>query len=241
VNGSRLTDEWVQTLAKYIGGIAVSLYDSKELCYNAVEKLSKAGIVQVNIHKVFHSQNFDDCMQVIDDAATDPRLKEHLKAVMFLTLKPKGKRNKLMPCKDVASYKKLIKHAMSKGVQIGFDSCSAPSFLMSLKDDPDFEKYAGMVESCESNRMSGYVNVEGKWFHCSFTEGEPGWSGIDLMKVTDFMKEVWNSNEVERFRNKLLKQDNSKICGDCYLCPIYSLYDPVIGDASGKIINLEVV
>jgi MoaA/NifB/PqqE/SkfB family radical SAM enzyme len=42
INGYRLTDEWVETLAKYCGGIAISLYHDKDVCYNAVERLSKA-------------------------------------------------------------------------------------------------------------------------------------------------------------------------------------------------------
>ena len=239
VHGGGLTDEWIATLAKYIGGIAVSLYSDKELCYNSVERLSKAGIVQVNIHKVISEETLSECFQLVEDAATDQRLKEHLKAVMFLTLKPMGKRNKFHTCKDVTQYKKLINRAMELGVQIGFDSCSAPTFLMSLKDDPNFDKYAEMVESCESSRMSGYANVKGEWWHCSFSEEHPRWKSVNLLEVEDFMKDVWNHPEVLKFRDALVSQDNKHICSDCYLCPSYSLYAPEIGDASGSFNVIE--
>lgn len=248
VHGGGLTTEWSQSLAKYIGGIAVSLYSDKELCYNAVKQLSEAGIVQVNIHKLISEETFDECMALLDDAVTDERLVKHLKSVMFLTIKPKGKRNKMTVCKDVSKYKQLIDKALALNISIGFDSCSAPTFLMAVKDHPQFERIAGMVESCESNRMSGYVNVKGEWWHCSFTEEHPNWKGIDLMQVNDFMSDVWNAPEVVRFRERLTSQDNKHICGDCYLCPVYDLYDSKIGNVSvpcntigSKIIQLKEV
>jgi MoaA/NifB/PqqE/SkfB family radical SAM enzyme len=234
IHGGGLTDEWVQTLAKYCGGIAVSQYQDKDLCYGAVERLYNAGLKQVNIHKVIAEETLDECMQLIDDAKNDPRL-ANLKAIVFLTLKPKGKRNKLNTCKSVDKYKALIQHAFKSGITIGFDSCSAPTFLMALKDDPNFEQYAQMVDSCESDRMSGYANVQGEWWHCSFTEDHPKWKGINLLEVKDFLSEVWNSPEVLRFRDRLLKQDNSHICGDCVLCPVYDLYAPEIGNASDPV------
>jgi sulfatase maturation enzyme AslB (radical SAM superfamily) len=227
INGYGLTDEWVQTLAKYCGGVAVSVYDPKDVCYDAVKKLTDAGIAQVNIHMLVSEETLERCHQVIEDVKTDPRL-EKLKAVVFLTLKPKGKRNVLHTVKDVSKYRDLINHAFDKKVGIGFDSCTAPMFLAAMKDHPNFETLSNLSESCESNRFSGYANVDGIYWHCSFTEDQPGWSGINLLEAKNFNDDVWNHSEVRRFRSKLLDQDNSHIAKECYMCPVYDLYDPAI-------------
>lgn len=232
INGYGLTDDWVDVLAKYCGGIAVSLYHDKNVCYDAIERLNKAGIIQCNIHQVVAEETLEKCHDLIEDAASDPRLKKHLKAVMFLTLKPKGKRNGMNIVKDVAKYKGLIDHALDVGVQIGFDSCSAPIFLQAMKYDKNFDKYVQMVESCESGLFSSYINVDGVYWHCSFTEDQPGWSGVNVLEANDFIKDVWMNQETRRFRDKLVNQDNSHICHDCRLCPVYDLYNSDIGNAS---------
>jgi hypothetical protein len=81
-----------------------------------------------------------------------------------------------------------------------------------------------MSESCESNRFSGYANVKGEYWHCSFTEGMPGWSPINLLEISDFGLEVWSSAEVNKFRAKLLGSEQLEIAPECYLCPIFDLY-----------------
>ena len=190
-------------------------------------------MTQVTVHQLISEETFEKCKEVINDAANDPRL-AGLKAVLFLTLKPKGKRNKLNILKDVSKYRELINLAMDKGVNIGFDSCTAPIFLAAMKGHEDFDRLSMMSESCESNRFSGYANVEGMYWHCSFTEDHPDWKGIDLKEAKDFQKDVWTHPEVERFREKLVNQDNSHIAKDCYLCPVYALYDDTtIGNVPG--------
>jgi MoaA/NifB/PqqE/SkfB family radical SAM enzyme len=226
-NGYGIDDQWAQTLAEHLGGVAISAYDLKDVCYDAVERLSKAGIKQVNIHQLVSVQTFDKCKELIIDASTDPRLKD-LSAIMFLTLKPKGKRNKLQILKDVSKYRELVELAMQHRINIGFDSCSAPIFLMAMKGHPNFEAFSMMSESCESNRFSGYANVDGIYWHCSFTEDQPGWNGVSILEAQDFQKDIWMHPEVVRFRNKLLKQNNTHIDKECYRCPVYALYDDAL-------------
>lgn len=233
-NGYGLTDEWVKTLAERCGGVAVSRYENYDVCYDAVEKLTAAGIEQVTIHQLLSVETYDQCIQAIDDCANDPRLNK-LKAILFLTLKPKGKRNTNSILKDVEKYRKLVEYAIEKQVDIGFDSCSAPIFLMAMKDHPNFKNFSMMSESCESNRFSGYANAEGIYWHCSFTENQEGWKGIDLKKINDFQKDVWMAPEVVRFRDKLLCQDNKHIDSECYLCPVFDLYTAEIGNASDTV------
>ena len=233
VNGARLTDEIVAKLAHHCGAVAVSLYD-EDSCFDAVERISKAGIKQTNIHAVLCEETYDRCRDVVEKAATDPRLKGHLRAIVFLTLKPKGPRNSFTTIKDVSKYRALVERAMELDVGVGFDSCSAPTFLASIKGDPKFEQIAELAESCESTKFSFYCNVEGKFFPCSFTEGEPGFEGIDVLAATDFLKDVWNHPETVGFRERLLNQGESKVHKSCQLCPMFALYDPdVVGCAEG--------
>lgn len=238
INGFGLTDEWANYFAEMCGGIAVSVYEPKDVCYDAVRKLLDAGLTQVTVHQLVSEETFEKCKEVINDAATDPRLKG-LKAVMLLTLKPKGKRNKYHTLKDVTKYRELIDLAFSLGVNVGFDSCGAATFLAAVKDHKNFKQFSQLSESCESNRFSGYANVKGQWAHCSFTDGEPGWGTVNLLKIQDFETEVWQSGEVKKFRDRLMCQKNDHIDSEVYLCPIFPLYDEVrIGNASRKVIPI---
>ena len=246
INGYGLTDEWVDTFVKYLGGIAVSRYDNKDICYDAVKRLTDAGIAQTNIHMVVAQENIDKCYELIDDAVADPRLSK-LKAIVFLTLKPKGKRNTWNVVKDAEAYRKLVQYAFDRNIGIGFDSCSAPTFLAAMKDSPNFEQLSQLSESCESDRFSGYANVEGIWSHCSFTEGLANWGTVDLKTISNFNTEVWNSPEVKKFRGCLTCQDNSHVAKEVYLCPVFKLYDEKIGnsataiesDVGRKVINIK--
>jgi len=214
INGARMTDEYYDKLATLCGAVSVSRYNPKDVCYNAVNELSKRGLKQVNIHQLVSKETFSDCMGIISDAINDERLKG-LNAIVFLMLKPKGKRNTYhMVDKD--QYKLLVDFALESGVNIGFDSCSAPAFLDCVKDNVNYKQYEMLAESCESTRFSCYVNVEGKLFPCSFCEGEDGHQGIDVVNCNDFAKDVWNNEDVIKFRNKL-------ICSKEGRCPQFDL------------------
>lgn len=229
INGWGLTDEWVAILAKHLGGIAVSAYANKDVCYDAVKKMTDAGIAQTNIHKVISNESLESCYDLIDDAVNDPRL-VNLKAIVFLTLKPKGKRNKWNTLKDVNAYRELIEYAFERNIGIGFDSCSAKTFLAAMKDHPRFEQFCQLSESCESTLYSAYIDVKGHLYPCSFTEGEGTWKeGIDVTAVANFDKEVWNHPKVVKFRADNIATTDERICGDCRACVTFpDLYDPAI-------------
>jgi hypothetical protein len=212
--------------------VAVSVYEPRDVCYDAVAKLIAAGVRQVTIHQLVAEETFERALAVIADVRSDPRL-VGLSALLFLTLKPKGARNTYHPIRDVARYRTLVETARAAGINIGFDSCAAPLFLAAVADRPDFHTLATMTESCESDRFSGYANVRGQYWHCSFTEGVEGFSPVDLLAVTDFARQAWASPAVAAFRARLLRQDNRHIGPECYLCPVYDLYDPALGNASG--------
>lgn len=229
INGWGLIDELVALYSSKLGACAVSRYDNSDICYDAVKKLTDAGMTQINIHMLLACETLNDCYQVIDDAVNDPRL-EKLNAIVFLTLKPKGKRNKFTTLKNVNEYRDLVQYAFDRDIGVGFDSCSAPTFLAAMKDHPKFEMMAQLSESCESTLFSMYANVVGEFFPCSFTEGERGWeTGIDLTKIENFNKEVWNDPRTVAFRNKNIETTDESICSDCRKCVTFpDLYDAAI-------------
>lgn len=244
INGWNLDDEWVKVLSSKLGGIAVSRYANKDVCYDAVKRLTDAGMKQCNIHAVLSNESLASCYQLIDDAVNDVRLAK-MKAIVFLTMKPKGKRNKWTTLKDIDAYRKLIMYAFDRDIGIGFDSCSASTFLAAMKDHPRFAQFAQLSESCESALFSGYINVNGEFFPCSFTEGEGEWkNGIDVLAANNFESDVWNHEKTVSFRNKNIETTDKSICNDCRKCVTFpDLYDDSIVhrphvDAMRKSINI---
>jgi hypothetical protein len=220
INGWGLTEELAKKFASVCGAVAVSRYEPKDVCYNAVNMLTDAGLEQVNIHMLLSEETYDKCFEIVDDMKSDQRLAK-MKAVVFLGLKPKGRGVGFHRITSLEKFKALIDYAFEKKVSIGFDSCSSSSFLKAVKDHPNYDQYQLCAEPCESNLFSSYINSSAKYFHCSFTEGSDGFEGIDMLQVTDFLKEVWFSDEAKMFREKLL----NNICEEtgCRMCPIYNL------------------
>lgn len=218
VNGWGITNEHIKKLVKYCGAVAVSRYKTSiDSCYDTIYKLLDSGLEQTNIHMLLSEETYDDCFEVANDFISGKL--GNLNAIVFLLLKPKGNRNKYNGVK-LDKFKKLVEYCMENNVPIGFDSCSAPFFLKSVQDSPDFSKYKTLVEACESSRFSAYINVEGRYFHCSFTEGEDGWEGVDVLNCDDFLIDVWFAKETKKFRGKLSSQCHS-LGDDCKTCPIF--------------------
>ena len=213
INGERMTDERYDRLVKTCGAVAVSLYD-KDTCYNAVKNLTDKGMEQVNIHCLLSKLTYEKCCNVLRDRIADPRLAK-LNAVVFLWLKPKGERNTLKQLDSMEKFKELIDLAVKVGGKFGFDSCTANNFLEAVKDDKNYELYKTMSEPCESTLFSYYINVDGIGYPCSFSEGEPEFSGVDVLGCEDFVRDVWNAEETKMFRTRVLS--------NCRSCPVYNL------------------
>jgi sulfatase maturation enzyme AslB (radical SAM superfamily) len=212
-NGYDLNQKWASTLASLCGAVAVSNY-KKDVCYDAVKRLTDAGLKQVNIHQLVTVETLPQILATLGDITTDTRL-SNLNAIVFLSLKPKGKRNKLTPVND-AQFKEIVSICLEKEINFGFDSCSAGKFLKSIRGHKLYGAYNKLVEPCESSLFSAYVNVHGEFFPCSFSEGEPGWTkGIDVLRSEDFVADVWNHSNTLRFRSDLLSK--------CRNCPIHKI------------------
>lgn len=209
-NGWGVTEAVAEKLAETCGAVAVSRYEPKDVCYDAVDKLGRL-MKQVNIHMLVADETYDNCLQLIEDATTDSRLKG-LNAIVFLALKQKG-RGTWMHALGMDKYKELIRVAMDKNVRIGFDSCSANKFLKATEGHEKHHLFKTMAEPCESGLFSLYIDVNGIVHPCSFMEHVPDIMSIDLFKVNDFMAEVWNSPSMEEWRQKLV--------ASCRSCPIY--------------------
>lgn len=225
INGWNLTDEYAQKLAKNCGAISVSKYYPKDVCYNAVQKLSqfkdKEGyaLKQINIHQLISQETIKDCIDVIDDKSRDERLCK-LNHIIFLTLKEKGERNRLhTPKKE--EYQKVVKYAIENNISIGADSCGSGILYQVYKDLGLEDLVKNSVISCESFGIeSAYINVNGHYFPCSFAEGIGEWTqGIDILKCEDFVKDVWFNPLLDKYRKISIK---TKDCNRCRKCLIYS-------------------
>jgi radical SAM protein with 4Fe4S-binding SPASM domain len=206
-------------------------YD-KEKSFNAIRMFTSAGMKQVNIHFMFCEETYTKAFEIVQDIATDPRLKD-FNAIVFLAYKPKGRNiGSFHTIKNTQKYKDLIDFCESKKVNYGFDSCSAPTFFKTFEKSDRFEQMALLGEACESTLFSSYINADGKFFPCSFNEGEEDWKeGLDVLKCDDFAKDIWNHPKTVAFRNKLTS--TTKGCFDCpsksfcRTCPTFDMTECV--------------
>lgn len=219
VNGQGVDDETADRLGKTCGGVAVSVYD-KNISYDAIKKLTDRGMQNVNIHFMICEQTFDKAKEVINDVATDDRLK-NLHALVLLSLKPHGRgANTYYTQLPQEKFNELVDYALEKKIPIGFDSCSAIKSMYAFENKPNYDQILQSIEPCESTLFSMYINTDGMYFPCSFMEGENvenggDWTeGIDLTADNlDFMKDVWHHNKTKIFRNKCIScRDNKVSC-----------------------------
>jgi len=222
INGSRMTSDSFDRLAKTMGAVAVSVGTSynKDNSYNCVKELTDRGMTQVNIHDMICLENFDYTMQVLKDCKDDERLK-NLNALVMLSLKTKGRaENRFHPLPQ-DKFNELCKYALTENLRIGFDSCSSHKFFRYLDSDKSLtedykNKMKECVEPCESSCYSSYFDVKGAYFPCSFTPDNENWKeGLDVLNCENFVDEIWNNEKTINFRKKLIG------CGRD--CPLYKI------------------
>lgn len=228
-NGWQVTEEIAKKTSEICGAVAVSVYN-KDVSYNAIKRFTDAGMNQVNIHFMLSEETYEKALEIVSDMKTDDRLSK-MNAIVFLAYKPKGTHpNKFTTIIDREKYKNLISYCDSLGVSYGMDSCSAGMYISAIQDDVEKVEKSQYVESCESSLFSGYINVEGKYFHCSFAEGQGAWKeGIDVVDSDDFIKDVWNHSLTEKYRSASInsaKKSPYKSCGDCRLCMVFPSINP---------------
>jgi len=212
-NGHYVTDGVAMATAALCGAVAVSVVD-KELSYDAIKKFTEAGMKQVNIHALLSEETYGKCISIVDDMASDPRLAK-MRAVVFLQYKHKNPKSPFHSMLDKRKYQQLVAHCQQKGVNFGFDSCSANLFVDSMEGHPQMDQFKTVSEPCESGVFSSYINWEGKFFPCSFCENVKDWKdGLDVVNCDDFLKDVWLHPRVQEFRTRLLQNNRNCLMYD---------------------------
>ena len=217
---AEITDETADKLVEKCGAVAVSRYEDKNICYDTVQKLTDRGLEQVNIHCMIAEETFNNAWETLQDRLTDSRL-EKLKAIVFLSLKKKGRGKTFTPLAQ-DKFKKIVDFAMENNIGIGFDSCSAYKYLQSVKDHPEYKFFEMFSEPCESSAFSIYCNTKGEFFPCSFSEDGEFGEGLDVVNCDDFMKDIWNHPKTVAFRKNLLNTA-SKNELKCRECPLFEV------------------
>lgn len=211
-----VTDEIADKLVAVCGAVAVSRYEDKDICYNSVKKLTDRGLTQTNIHMLISEETFGQALQTVWDYKEDSRLSK-LNAIVFLSLKQKGRGTSMTPL-EKDKFEELLRIAFDAKVPIGFDSCTCHKFLDAIKLRPDKKMLEQLSEPCESTCFSAYINVDGDFFPCSFTEGidKGGWtSGLNVLECNNFMDDIWENEKTNDFRKSLLSRGRH--------CPIFKI------------------
>jgi hypothetical protein len=217
INGDVDDDEF-DKIADMCGACAVSIYD-KDLSYDAIKKLTDRGMNQVNIHYMISEETYDKAFEIMDDIKSDSRLK-NLNALVFLSLKPKGRSYGRFHQLNQEKFDTLIKYALDNQIPFGFDSCSADKVYRYIdKQNGNLDNLKTHVESCESTIFSLYINVLGNFYPCSFSEGIEGWEeGLSVLECNNFLKDIWYHEKTKKFRQGVIK------CRKCQNdCSIYDI------------------
>lgn len=218
---AEISDEIADKLVKVVGAVAVSRYEDKNICYDSVKKLTDRGLSQTNIHIMVSKETKSQVMETLNDSMNDPRL-NGLNAIVLLSLKKKGRGESYNQLTE-NEFKEIVDFALDNKIRIGFDSCSAFKFLTSVSSHENFDNFLTACDPCESTLFSSYVDVSGKFYPCSFSEGIEGWEdGIDVKSCEDFVKDIWFNKRTVSFRNNLISSScNNSL--NCRECPIYKI------------------
>lgn len=204
-------------LSEVCGAVAVSRYDNKEICYDSIFKLVDCGIDQVNMHIMLSEETLPWVYETLQDIVdgSDKRL-NGLNAIVFLSLKKKGRGKTGFTSVSQKDFTKLVNYCLKNNVPFGFDSCGCHKFFTAIEGHNIEKQVKQLSEPCESSLFSSYINVHGEFFPCSFTEGENEWkNGISVIDCDDFIKDIWFSERVVSFRDALIKNERK--------CPMFEI------------------
>lgn len=216
INGD-VDDNEFDKIAELCGACAVSIYD-KNLSYDAIKKLTDKGMTQVNIHYMISQETYEKAFEIMNDIKEDPRLKK-LNALVFLSLKTKGRSKGKYHQLTQDQFSNLTNYALENSVPFGFDSCSAQLFMKAVKGHVNENKMVQSAEPCESTLYSMYIDVNGDFYPCSFSTKTDGWdTGLSVLECDDFLKDIWFNEKTKNFRERVIS------CRNCNKsCAIYNI------------------
>ena len=204
-SGLGMTPEIASICKKYCGAVAVSWYRSI-YTLKAIEMLVVAGVT-TNIHYVLGNSSIVEAI----DRLYKNGFPDDINAVIFLLHKPIGLGTQedvlKVGNKNVNTFFALI-DKMNFDFQVGFDSCTAPG-IVNFTKNIDLDS----IDFCEGARFSCYIDSEMNIMPCSFGNDDDKWF-VSLNNST--IKEAWNSQVFENFRNHFKKACPS--CKDRLLC-----------------------
>lgn len=198
-SGFALTDAEIGLIHRYCGAVAVSFYskldntgqETNRLTIAAIDRFLEAGC-RTNIHYVLGRHNIDEAIYRVKNGLF-PR---EINAIVFLLYKAAGQARKenVLSVNDPRYIEFLQLVNSSAGIyKIGFDSCQSPAIH---KFCPDVAKET--IEFCDSARFSMYIDCDSIAYPCSFAHGLSSYA-VDLSAFT--IRDAWNSEQFEKFRN----------------------------------------
>lgn len=215
---SSINEDMAKQLAEVMGAVSVSNYD-KDTCYRSIELLRKYNLNQINMHFLLAEEQYDRCFSTLEDIKN--RVIPSLNAIIFMSLKKKGRGERLTPL-EYKKYRKIVQYCLKNNIRFGFDSCGAKRFMDCVENHPQYKSFCMVVEPCEAACFSQYINVDNYFFPCSFMEGESQWGrGIDVLSCDDYLNDVWYYSRTVEFRNLLIKNNRNK--HKCRECPMFSI------------------
>ena len=225
ITAAQVDKETAKLIHSLCGAAAISRYHDANIFAESVQNLTDLNTLDgkylaVNCHMMISEETYQRSLDLIEQVINDPRLSK-LNAIVFLALKTKGRGASFHPLSQ-KKFNNLVQLCKDNHLNYGFDSCGSLKFFKSLSEN-EYDEMGKYIQPCESTLESSYINVDGEFFPCSFTEGTEGWgSGINIIECNDFVDDVWNSPRTEEFRSKLLATKKNNKFG-CRNCPIYKI------------------
>ena len=206
-SGIVLNQDKVDLCRKYCGAVAISEHFAN-YTDKAVKMLLDNG-VKTNIHYVLSTETIDTAINILNGLID---YRPGINAIVFLLYKPVGlgkEENVLKPTnKKLASFFEVLDNRKCN-FKVGFDSCSC-SGLINYAHKYD----KNSIDFCEGARFSMYISADMKAMPCSFANQDSSWH---LQLGEEYtIKNAWNSELFERFRNRL--RNSCDLCKDKEYC-----------------------
>lgn len=228
-NGKNLSWRTVYSVAKYCGAIALSLegiHENFEKNRNfpykdfqkSIKKI-KAARIKLVFQITLSCANIDSIEEILLEL-----LQYKPYGILFLAYKPQGRGKHLghelsrVPIEKMNEKIKSIFKILKGKTKLGFDCCSTPSLVHSIKS----KSFVG----CSASRYSLAIMPNLDVLPCSFLDRD---AKRDNLKNKN-LAEIWRGEEFNKFRLNIAKKINSRICSNCSSadiclggCPVFNL------------------
>jgi radical SAM protein with 4Fe4S-binding SPASM domain len=228
-SGINVTNKTAEITKEYCGAVAVSWQHPNEYRDMAICRFLNAGCI-TNIHYVLSTETIDELLWQLGSwqgekfvmLEYEPFVKG-ISNVILLTYKPIGKADgsKLLKHDDprLKELARLIDNNKAP-FGVGVDACMVPLLLNHCK-----KVNLDSISSCDAATYSAYITADGYMMACSMDVQNYNYA-VDLNKYT--MREAWESETFNKFRDKLRSSCKSCSCrtdclGGCHLIPSITL------------------